>query len=328
VPDSSGSFNNEFIHSEINWSRMRGIPMVGAAALVAVAHALTPVSVRAQRTVDVPKATWPELTAKAQTQVDAAAAASKVFGSQDSARKSGFAPVFGWIPTMGTHWVNPGRMLAQGKAIRLDSPSQLMYSPINGSETLVGAAYAYVTTLDDSIRPASFDGNPMWHEHPDLAPPGTRLVMQHVWFVPSPDGAFAGHNPFLPYWAVGVTPPDAERMKDPAVDARVRRTALALSVVYDTAGLFPLLHRRPAIRDAEIARGDTIRKLMPELDAAARAKDWKRWDRAADQAAAQWNALEKIYLDGSLKPENKARVKQFIDEMTTGKHDMHMSHDH
>ena len=82
---------------------------------------------------------------------------------------------------------------------------------MNGKETLVGIAYAVLLrdSGDTGDTPDLFDGNPAWHDHPDLAPPGTNLMMLHVWFVPSPDGPFAGHNPFLPFWAAGVTPPGA-----------------------------------------------------------------------------------------------------------------------
>ena len=47
------------------------------------------------------------------------------------------------------------------------------------------------------------------------------VVLDDVWS----DGPFAGHNPFLPFWATGVTPPDVKRMADPAVSARVRKAA-------------------------------------------------------------------------------------------------------
>lgn len=279
--------------------------------------------VRAQTSAS-DKPVWKGISAKASKQIADVTAAMSVYSSQDKATQAGYIPVFGWIPTMGTHWVSNIRMLKEGKNINLDSPVQLMYSPVDGKQILVGAAYSYLTALNDTTKPASFDGNPMWHEHPDLAPDGMRLVMLHVWFVPSPDGPFAGHNPYLPYWAANITPPDAERMKDPAEDTRARKVAAALSVVVDTAGLFPQLHKRAAVRAAENARGDTIRSLMPELDAAAKAKDWARWDRAADRAVAQWDALATTYLGAVLVPENKVKVQRFIDDMTMkmNMHDM------
>jgi hypothetical protein len=62
-------------------------------------------------------------------------------GSQDTARASGFEPRLGWFPTMGVHWVNDSRMQA-GRTFTLSEPAHLMFSPIAGKDSLVGAAYA------------------------------------------------------------------------------------------------------------------------------------------------------------------------------------------
>jgi hypothetical protein len=105
------------------------------------------------------------ITPTAQRQIREVEQATMRYASSDSARTDGFGAVFGWIPTMGTHWVSGQRMLA-GKVFTLASPSQLMFSRVNGKETLVGAAYAYVTPVSDSVRPSSFDGNPPWTRVP------------------------------------------------------------------------------------------------------------------------------------------------------------------
>src|SRR4029078_1758826 len=98
--------------------------------------------------------------------------------------------------------------------------------------SLVGVASAAYAPLTDSTQPRLFDGAPAWHEHPNLAPPGERLVMLHVWFVPSPDGAFAGTNPNLPLWGARLSAPDSARMRtDSAFNGRVRRASLALAEV-------------------------------------------------------------------------------------------------
>jgi len=268
-------------------------------------------------------ATWKSITSTAQQQIREAQQATKRYASLDSARADGFGPVFGWIPTMGTHWVSGQRMLA-GKGFTLASPSQLMFSRVNGKETLVGAAYAYVTPVSDSVRPPSFDGNPPWHEHPDLAPPGTTLVMLHVWFVPSPDGPFAGHNPYLPFWALGLTPPDEDRMTDEAESARVRKAALGLGEVADTNGLFRGLARRPAVRPVLDERRAAIRALVPQLDSAQRASDWKRWDAVADQIGSHWQAIREAYLASAVNPLVHARIEKLLDEMLSGAHAGHV----
>src|SRR5947209_3391125 len=200
-------------------------------ALLAAAH------VAAAQAPSLPE--WPTLSGRARDEIRIVDSAVAPLASPNAARSAGFGPVLGWIPTMGTHWVNQGRMFA-GKRFDLTSPSQLMFSPVNGKVTLVGVAFSYFTPLEDSIPPNSFDGNPPWHEHPDLAPPGSRLVMLHLWLVPSPDGAFAGHNPLLPFWALGLTPPGNDRFMDPSESVRIRKAALALSQVADSVGLFPV----------------------------------------------------------------------------------------
>src|SRR5262249_29306324 len=160
-----------------------------------------------------------------------------------------------------------------GRQTNRATPSQLMFSKIGGKDSLVGAAYGYFTAVADTIRPTLFDGAPAWHEHQDLAPAGMTLVMLHVWFVPSPDGPFAGTNPNLPFWAVGLAAPDSARMRDSVFSARVRRAALALAEVADSSSILSNLERRPEVHAAIMARRDTVRTLIPQLAAAQKAKD-------------------------------------------------------
>lgn len=221
---------------------------------------------------------------------------------------------------MGTHWVSSSRMRT-GKNTPTTEPSQLMFSPMGGKETLVGAAFSYYTSPSDSTRPNLFDGNPPWHDHPDLAPAGSNLVMLHVWFVPSPDGPFAGHNPFLPYYALGLTPPDIERMQDATVSLRVRKAALALAEVVDAAGLFPALARRAPVRAVLDERRAAVRVAMPKLEAARKANDVKAWDALADELGAHWDAIHAAYLKAAVNPTVNARIVKYFDDMLgRGKH--------
>src|ERR1019366_3810211 len=104
-------------------------------------------------------------------------------------------------------------------------PPILMFAPINGTQKLLGVAYAYEVTQDAPV-PDGFDGAALWHEHPALALPGKRLVMTHVWFVDSPNGVFAHDNPTLAFLERGLTyPPDGW------LDAEsLRRLALSLQL--------------------------------------------------------------------------------------------------
>jgi hypothetical protein len=202
------------------------------------------------------------------------------------------------------------------------TPSNLMFSRIAGRDSLVGAAYAYYTAEADTTRPRIFDGAPGWHEHAHLAPPGQSLVMLHVWFVPSPDGPFAGTNPNLPFWAVGLDAIDARRMGDPAFATRVRKASLALAEVADTSAFFPTLEGRPEVRAVLVPRRDSVRAIIQELEAAQRTKDTARFDAAADRAAAQWDAMSAAYLASARSAEGKRRISAFV-AMLMSEHEGH-----
>jgi hypothetical protein len=256
----------------------------------------------------------PAASAKAQQQIKSVQEAVTSLASPDGARSSGFVPVLGWIPTMGTHWVHGGRMLSL-KGAKLDAPSQLMFSPVNGKQTLVGAAYAYYAAMADSTRPATFDGSPPWHSHPELAPAGTDLVMLHIWFVPSPDGPFAGHNPFLPFWGAGLTPPDDDRMHEDAFNLRVRRAALALAEVVDTSGAFPLLSRRPSVKAVLDVERAAVRALVPQVEAATKAKDTAKFEALMVQLGARWDTMRDAYFASAQRADVRERMQKHIDDM-------------
>ena len=259
-------------------------------------------------------------TPKAMTQIRDVQKSMMVVADTSSARGSGYAPVFGWVPTMGTHWVNARTMMADRK-VAMTTPSQIMFSPIDGKQKLVGAAYAYLTSPTDSTRPTVFDGNPPWHDHQDLAPPGTNLVMLHVWFVPSPDGPFAGHNPFLPFWAVGLTPPDTMRMRDPAVSKRVRRAALALAEIADSNGVFPMISKRPAVQTVLDEHRAAIRALVPKVEAAR--GDTKAWDALVDELGKHWDPMAEAYLKSAVNPAVNKRMVEHIESMLGTGHGAH-----
>lgn len=248
---------------------------------------------------------------KAKQQIDSVATATKALGVSGAAAAAGFQPVFGWIPTMGVHWVDETRMV-KSKQSDIAAPDNLMFSKIGGKDSLVGAAYAYLAPVSDSARPKLFDGSPAWHEHQNLAPPGQTLVMLHVWFVPSPDGPFAGTNPNLPFWAAGLDAPDASRMHDPTFNARVRRAALALSEVVDTTAIFANLESRSTVRPVLVARRDSVRALIPQLLAAQNAKDAAKWDRVADRLASQWDAMQAAYYNSALTDSGRDRMVKFV----------------
>lgn len=260
------------------------------------------------------------LSATAKKQIDSVAKHAARLATPAAAASAGFRPVFGWIPTMGEHWVDHA-LMTKDKQLDRGAPANLMFSKIAGKDSLVGAAFAYFASVGDSTPPSLFDGAPAWHEHPNLAPPGQRLVMLHVWFVPSPDGAFAGTNPNLPFWALGLSAPDSARMRgDTAFSTRVRRASLALAEVADTTSIFPNLEGRPDVRPVLAVRRDSIRAIVAELREAEKAKNAPRWDRALDRAAAQWDAIYAVCLTSARSPQGRERMQRHI-EMLLGHHE-------
>jgi hypothetical protein len=272
---------------------------------------LAPVAGRAQ-----------ELSARATEQLDAVKSAVSRFNTPDQAQAGGFRPVLGNIPTMGTHWVSIARMRDTTR-FDLAKPDQLMFSTVGGKETLVGVAYAYRGPKGET-PPEAFDGDlDHWHEHPELAPQGETLTMLHVWFVPSPDGPFAGHNPWLSFFALGLTPPSDSLLANPEESMRVRTLALALAEA-DA----PTMFRQGIARFAgpEFAkklddRREAIRAIVPDLDKASKRGDQNAWDAAADRAIVEWNAIRQAYLDAIPTDRGRERLQKFYEEAMGGGHD-------
>jgi len=280
--------------------------------------------------------TPPALSAKTRDQIAAVQKAVAGFSTEDTLRAEGFRPIFGMIPTMGTHWVSVGRML---DSVTLLEPEQLMFSKVNGKQQLVGVAYAFLGQADQA--PDLFDGDgDQWHAHPDLAPQGLSAVMLHVWFVPSPDGPFAGHNPWLPYWAAGVEPPADSALLTPESASRARRLGLALAeavepmnLVQAKSNMSPLEmavaqaqgNVPPAVADSELppaiqAARDSLRAEIPRLNAARQKGDQAAWDREADAAITTWQGIRDEYI-ALLPPERREGMAKFYRQMETGGHE-------
>jgi hypothetical protein len=265
--------------------------------------------------------------------VERAVAALK---TPDTLRTEGFRPAFGMIPTMGVHWVNVPRTL---DGVKLLEPDQLMLSQVGGELRLVGVAYAFLGQLTDA--PDLFDGEQdVWHEHPEFAPPGLSVVMLHVWFGPSLEGPFAGHNPWIAYWAAGVEPPADSLLTMPASVARARQLALALAEALEPLGVAQIRGGGSPLEMAiaevqgggQVRRGDTVplpgiaarrdslRAAIPRLNAARRAGDQSSWDREADAAIAVWKQVRDAYIEAIPSGERRDGVAAFYREMETGTH--------
>jgi len=306
-------------------------PLAVAIAMVMVAT----VSAQAQQpgasasALSLPSVGWPMAPVEWQTdgitdltreQINQVEAAVRHLDAPRLARSEGYRPALGMIPTMGEHWVNVRGM---NTAFDRASPPHLMFSPINGEEQLVGAAYAFQRSPNDPV-PDAFDGTAdAWHEHAELGMGTQTLTMLHVWFVPSPDGPFAGHNPWLAYWAVGLEPPARADMTAQPDDYRVRAVSLALAESYGSSvggeALARFLRIPGGPEREEEGRG-RIRSLIPRLDQAQREDDLETWNRVAGQMIATWQRLNDERLAAIPLPRVREQLAAFYQEMLTGGH--------
>lgn len=222
---------------------------------------------------------------------------------------AGFRPALGDIPGMGVHYVHSER---SRDGIHVDAPDHLMFAPVDGEPTLVGAAYAFIDVPDTDV-PLPYDSDlAHWHDHPQFAPDGQTLHMLHVWFVPSSNGPFAGLNFWLPYHGAGVTPPSACWMADDRMAQMIQRVAFAL-VPGDN----------PIAEQVDEARGWTDAEALPidrqarldALDAAAEAGDMRGWMRAAEhfmenlteREQARTSALLQILMNEQMSSAERAK---------------------
>ena len=138
---------------------------------------------------------------------------------------AGFNPALGDIPGMGVHYVKSG---GGPDDVDVNAPNHLMFIEVDGTDQLVGAAYAFVDVIDtDAVIP--FDSDlANWHDHPQFAGDGQTLHMLHIWFIPSSNGPFAGLNFWLPYQTAGVAVPSSCWMADDADALRIQTVSFAL----------------------------------------------------------------------------------------------------
>ena len=67
------------------------------------------------------------------------------------------------------------------------------------------------------------------------------------------------------------------------------------------------------MKEAAIApHRDSVRALIPEFRAAQTSRDAVRWDRIATKAAAQWNAMQTVYLSSAKTTAGRARIERAI----------------
>ena len=203
---------------------------------------------------------------------------------------AGFRPALGDIPGMGVHYVNLAR---SRDGVDINAPDHLMFAEMDGTDKLVGAAYAFVD-VPNTDEPIPFESDlATWHDHPRLAPDGQTLHMLHIWFIPSSNGPFAGLNFWLPYRTAGVAIPSSCWMADDADALRIQTVSFALV----PPRRFGLQTGRQA--EAEAPSPERM-EMIAALDAAAIAVDHDAWVAAADRFIADLSDSERTRVQGRL----------------------------
>jgi hypothetical protein len=236
------------------------------------------------------------LTDAARAQLAEARRATAPLAPPEAARAAGYRPMFGNVPLQGEHYVRVDLVMTD--SFDVARPSVLIFAPVKGTPTLVGAAYAFLRPTD-APAPKGFDGAAdAWHTHERLTwVAGRRLVMMHAWFVDAPDGAFARYNPWLPYYAAGLTPPTRATLADSAAGDRARRLGFALALATQPPLLFQIVEGQAGapLRAKTALHRDALRTLTPRLAAAERAGDRAELDRLSGEAVRHADALVQLY---------------------------------
>ena len=255
------------------------------------------------------------LTVKAKAQLEAARKATRRLDTPEAARAAGYFPVFGNVPLQGEHYVRFD-LVSQG-TFEVEQPSVLMFAPVNGTPTLVGAAYAY---QHPSALPApeGFDGSAdVWHAHEELSRvAGRNLVMVHTWYVDAPGGPFARYNLWLPFISAGLTPPPASELADAGKREAIHKLALAIAIATEPPMAFAMLEQRvgPALQGKTKPHREALREIVPKLKDAQRAKDDAAYARLSADAVAHTDSLVDAYRNSVSSPRMREAINRALDE--------------
>ncbi len=228
-------------------------------------------------------------------------------------------------PFQGQHWLAVRRFLANAP-LDLAKPMFMMYLPVGDSLIPVGVAHS-IRIPKDSALPLVLGGvKSEWHSHSFcLGIPGegqaladgpedckarggnsgpNQIAMVHTWTVANPDGPYAHDNPSLPFLATGLKPP-SHAMADE------RLFGIALGESYGArlvaAHRIDLAATKAGTRQPLEDLRAPLKALVPQLRAAEKAGDTKKFDNLRKQTIAAWSALAEQYRKSAETPEMKAR---------------------
>lgn len=248
-----------------------------------------------------------------------------------------FGPVRDLTPFQGQHWLSLGRMVAmamRNEPVDIDSPTFLMYLPVDGKLTPVGVAYT--VRIGGQMRPpTTLGGLPaMWHTHMFCrnvpgegqvladgledctdrggTPTRNQIAMIHTWTIPNPDGPFAHDNPALPFIAVGLKPP-----AHPSRDDRLFGLALGETYGAKLPEAHRIDHEAQATGTMEVlgTNRSALRDLVPQLREAERTDDRAKFEALRKKAISTYNALLASYRALASTPQIKSRLDVELEEM-------------
>ena len=244
--------------------------------------------------------------------VEKAQKAADRYRSRDEAVRQGFRRLGMDFPSMGEHWVSPGKVLS-GRFDPAD-PAMLTYATIRGTVTLVGIVYAIPLSPGEN-PPRLPDGVNHWHEHNgtveeesmlpehhsrDPESPGTRLAILHLWLdAPNPAGMFAADNWSLPFARLGLQAP-ADLVKHEAAARAVSLLTGGDRFFLNLARQASPTGRLDADQEVAVAAAQAaVQQLM-----AARGSAPILSDAALNELDSIWNALaRRVRLHGSANPD-------------------------
>lgn len=255
-----------------------------------------------------------------------------------AARARGFGPlrigqVSDLTPFQGQHWLHPWRVFSGSP--NLDSPSFVMFVPIDGTWRPAGMAYSRRMTVGAPV-PADLGGaKAPWHVHQPCAvvpgegealadgvedcrarggaPRPPEIAMVHAWTVANPEGPFAHDNVALPYWVTGLTLPQAADLSTPRRARRTRALGLALGesfgAIMPYARLVEAASAMAALPDSLAIHRAAIRALVPRLRKADQSRNRRDRDSLAERMIREWEALRRLYAAAAPSREIRTQLE-------------------
>jgi hypothetical protein len=261
------------------------------------------------------------------------------FADTSAARAQGFGPlqigrVVDLTPFQGQHWLH--RWWVFGGSPDLNTPSFVMFVPVDGAWRAAGLAYSRRITRGTPVPQDLGGTRAPWHLHQPCAvipgegealadgeedcrarggvPRQPEIAMIHAWTVPNPEGPFAHDNVALPYWITGLTLPRTADLSTPGRARQTRALGLALGesfgAIMPYARLVEAASTMPALADSLAVHRAALRTLVPRLRQADQAGDRAGRNALVDRAIAEWEALRRLYSAAAPSLEVKAQLER------------------